>query len=52
MNENDRYLTDEVIEQITRIVRHGNIAEVKKENTNLVVVEIERRVRTKAAITG
>jgi len=48
----DRYFTPETIAQIERIVKHGNIAEVKIERQNVVVVEIERRVRSKTAITG
>lgn len=48
----DRYFTPDVIAQIERIVKHGNIAEIKIERQNLVVVEIERRVRSKTAITG
>ena len=44
--------TPEVINLIMRIVRKGNSAEIKKENNNLVIVEIERRVRNKTSIIG
>lgn len=42
----------EVIEVITRILKKGNSAELKKENGKLVVVEIERKVKTKTSING
>lgn len=53
MNTKDNPLfTAEVNEIIMKIVKKGNSAEIKKENNNLVVVEIERRVRNKTSITG
>ena len=42
----------EVIEEITRILKHGNTVELKKENNKLVVVEIQRKVKTKTSIIG
>lgn len=42
----------EVIEAISNILRKGNSAELKKENGKLVVVEIERKVKTKTSING
>lgn len=42
----------EVTEAISRILKKGNSAELKKENGKLVVVEIERKVKTKTSITG
>lgn len=42
----------EVIEAISRILKRGNPAELKKENGKLVVVEIERKVKTKTSING
>lgn len=42
----------EVIEAISRILKRGNSAELKKENGKLVVVEIERKVKTKTSING
>ena len=42
----------EVIESITRILKRGNSVELKKENGKLVVVEIERKVKTKTSING
>ena len=42
----------EVIEAISRILKKGNSAELKRENGKLVVVEIERKVKTKTSING
>ena len=42
----------DVIEAISRIIKNGNSAELKKENGKLVVVEIERKVKTKTSING
>lgn len=42
----------EVIEEIARILKHGNTVELKKENNKLVVVEIQRKVKTKTSIIG
>ncbi len=45
-------LSPEHEELITQILRRGNSAEIKKERDNLVIVEIERKVRNKTVITG
>lgn len=45
-------LPPEAAEQIVKIIRHGGDAEVKKINGNVVVIEVERKVRSKTAITG
>ena len=42
----------EVIEAISRILKEGHSAELKRENGKLVVVEIERKVKTKTSING
>lgn len=38
--------------EIERILQRGNAAEVKREQGNLVVVEIKRQVIAKTAIKG
>ena len=43
---------DEVVEAISKILKRGNSAELKRENGNLVVVEIERKVKTKTSTIG
>lgn len=48
----DKAFTTEVIETICKILKRGNSAELKKENGKLVVVEIERKVKTKTFING
>ena len=37
---------------IEAIIKRGNVAEVKKEKDNIVVVEIKRQVKNKTAIIG
>lgn len=44
--------TQEVIEQILRILKSGNSVELKKERDSLVVVEIQRKVKIKASTIG
>lgn len=39
-------------ELIKKILRNGNSVEIKKENGKIVVVEIQRKVKTKTLITG
>jgi len=34
------------------IIKRGNVAEVKREQNKIVVVEIIRKVKNKTAITG
>jgi len=45
-------MPEEVIRTILAILKKGNNAEIKKENGKLVVVEIQRKVKTKTSITG
>ena len=45
-------MPEEVIQMILTILKKGNNAEIKKENGKLVVVEIQRKVKTKTSITG
>lgn len=49
---NSEAFTADVISLIMQIVKRGNSAEIKKENNKLVVVEVERRVKSKTSITG
>jgi antitoxin component of MazEF toxin-antitoxin module len=44
--------TTEVIEEILRVLKHGNSVELKKENNRLVVVEIQRKVKIKTSANG
>ena len=44
--------TPELQELILKILKHGNTVELKKEQGKLVVVEIERKVKTKTSIIG
>lgn len=37
---------------VKTIIKRGNVAEVKKEKDNIVVVEIKRQVKNKTAIIG
>lgn len=37
---------------ISKIIKRGNSAEIKREGNNLVVVEIQRKVQDKTSITG
>ena len=39
----------ETIDMIVKILKKGNSVELKKENGKLVVVEIERKVKTKTS---
>lgn len=45
-------INDEVIELIDKILKKGNSAELKREQGKLVVVEIERKVKIKASVSG
>lgn len=45
-------LTEEAIKEINLILKRGNTAEIKKENGKMVVVEIQRKVKTKTSIIG
>lgn len=44
--------TQEVIDQILRILKSGNSVELKKERDSLVVVEIQRKVKIKVSAIG
>lgn len=37
---------------VKNIIERGNIAEVKREQNKIVVIEITRKVKIKTAITG
>lgn len=43
---------EKVCHEIERILQRGNVAEVKREQGNLVVVEIKRQVIAKTAMKG
>ena len=45
-------MTEEMIREIYRILRKGNTAEIKKEQGNIVVVEIQRKKKIKAPVKG
>lgn len=45
-------LSEVVFNEIADILKRGNSCEVKKEKDNIVVVEIQRRVRKKASTIG
>lgn len=47
-----KMFTDEVAEEVWRILKRGNSAELKKENGKLVIVEIQRKVKIKTSATG
>lgn len=47
-----KLFTAEVIEEIQRILKHGNSVELKRENNRLVVVEIQRKVKIKTSANG
>lgn len=44
--------SDDWIQIIESILKRGNVAEVKREKDNIVVVEIKRQVKNKTAIIG
>ncbi len=43
---------DNMKEMILRAFKRGNTVELKKEQGKIVVVEIQRKVKTKASING
>lgn len=45
-------MNSETVKIILDIIKKGNTAEVKKENGNIVIVEIQRKVKKKTSITG
>lgn len=40
------------IDYVQEIIRRGNVAEVKREKDNIVVIEIKRQLKSKTAING
>ena len=47
-----KLISQEVIEEINRILKHGNTVELKRENGKLVVVEIQRKAKIKTSMNG
>ena len=47
-----KVFTPDVLEEILKILKHGNSVELKREKDNLVVVEIQRKVKIKTSIIG
>ena len=45
-------LPKEIQQAVLAILKRGNTAEIKRELNNFVVVEIDRKVKEKTAITG
>ena len=45
-------ISAEVAEIISKILKRGNSAEIKKENGKLVVVDIQRKVQIKTSMMG
>lgn len=48
----NRLITTDVEKEILRILKRGDSVELKKENGKLVVVEIQRKVKTRTLIIG
>ncbi len=44
-DKNERLLTDEAEALIRRFLQRGSAVELKKENGNLTVIEVERKKR-------
>ncbi len=44
--------TSEAMAEISRILKKGNTVELKKVNGTLVIVEIQRKVKSRTSITG
>lgn len=40
------------VDSVKEILKHGNVAEVKREKDNVVVIEIKRQVKNKTTING
>lgn len=43
---------NEWLKIVLDIIRRGNVAEVKREKDNIVVIEIKRQLKNKTAIKG
>ena len=52
INSLDYHFSQNEYEAIMRALQRGNTVEIKKERDRLVIVEIERKVKTKTSITG
>ena len=48
----DTLFDNRITELILQALRRGNTVELKKEQGRLVVVEIQRKVKTKTSING
>ena len=48
----DYHFSQNEYEAIMRALQRGNTVEIKRERDRLVIVEIERKVKTKTSITG
>lgn len=44
--------SDEVIDEVERIIKKGNTVELKREKDKLVIVEIQRKVKIKKSTIG
>lgn len=49
---NAKMLDDKFISELNRILKNGDVIELKKENNHLVLVEIQRKVKQKATMIG
>lgn len=52
MATNGDMLNEKWISVVQEIIRRGNVAEVKREKDNIVVIEIKRQLKNKTAIKG
>ena len=52
INSLDYHFSQNEYEAIMRALQRGNTVEIKRERDRLVIVEIERKVKTKTSITG
>lgn len=40
------------VDTVEAIIKRGNVAEIKREKDNIVVIEIKRQVKNKTTIKG
>ncbi len=40
------------VDTVESIIKRGNVAEIKREKDNIVVIEIKRQVKNKTTIKG
>jgi|GEM_PF-1075602 len=52
INSLNYHFSQNEYEAIMRALQRGNTVEIKRERDRLVIVEIERKVKTKTSITG